>query len=321
MWMKGSMRQSDRPASTTRTRVDGSADSRFASTLPAEPPPTMMKSYPPSAMSADASSPPARSAARLEARGSGRPEVPPGIDRPLPVVGVVELHADRGAPPCHRRESVEHAHADPGRAVHPESRPALHRSLSVTQRLAPEVTRDLVEECACAHRMSVDSRLDRGDGHAPTTLPTPPFLVRAALAERSGHADRPSLVMDRDGASAIPDLRFGVLPLRRGVPGTSADLFDHRLLRAADLEQFEPRSPRERELGVERERAAEQAEHLIVDGPLLVAPRVSPTDIGPHQAEGSIDQVPGVGRVSPPRRDLDRDPRVGQGPLQPRIVA
>src|SRR5680860_22772 len=46
MWMKTSHFQSVRPASSTSTRWSGSALSRFASAQPAEPPPTMMKSYP-----------------------------------------------------------------------------------------------------------------------------------------------------------------------------------------------------------------------------------------------------------------------------------
>ncbi len=41
MWMNGSIRKSDRPASSTRTDVPGSALSRLASAHPAEPPPTM----------------------------------------------------------------------------------------------------------------------------------------------------------------------------------------------------------------------------------------------------------------------------------------
>ncbi len=41
MWMKTSHSESLRPASTMSTRVDGSSDSRFASTQPAEPPPTI----------------------------------------------------------------------------------------------------------------------------------------------------------------------------------------------------------------------------------------------------------------------------------------
>src|SRR5260370_20772914 len=45
MWMYGSQMWSGRPASSTSTRVSGSADSRFASALRAEPPPTMTKSY------------------------------------------------------------------------------------------------------------------------------------------------------------------------------------------------------------------------------------------------------------------------------------
>src|SRR4051794_12395716 len=45
MWMKTSHRLSIRPASRTSTRVDASALSRFASALPAEPPPTMTKSW------------------------------------------------------------------------------------------------------------------------------------------------------------------------------------------------------------------------------------------------------------------------------------
>src|SRR3954470_15855779 len=45
MWTKTSNRKSGRPASRTRTRTDGSADSRLARTQPADPPPTMTKSY------------------------------------------------------------------------------------------------------------------------------------------------------------------------------------------------------------------------------------------------------------------------------------
>src|SRR5271165_5552790 len=48
--MKTSHRQSGRPASSTSTRFAGSALSRLASALPAEPPPTMTKSYRTSAM-------------------------------------------------------------------------------------------------------------------------------------------------------------------------------------------------------------------------------------------------------------------------------
>ena len=42
MWMNGSQMKSGRPASSTSTRVVASAESRAASALPAEPPPTMM---------------------------------------------------------------------------------------------------------------------------------------------------------------------------------------------------------------------------------------------------------------------------------------
>src|SRR5215207_9233508 len=45
MWMKTSHSESLRPASRTRTRFAGSSDSRLPSALPAEPPPTMTKSY------------------------------------------------------------------------------------------------------------------------------------------------------------------------------------------------------------------------------------------------------------------------------------
>src|SRR5512135_209768 len=44
MWTKTSNRQSGRPASRTRTRVPGSSVRRLASTLPADPPPTMTTS-------------------------------------------------------------------------------------------------------------------------------------------------------------------------------------------------------------------------------------------------------------------------------------
>src|SRR5947199_3340146 len=45
MWMNGSTFQSLRPASSTSTRFEGSADRRLASAQPADPPPTMTKSY------------------------------------------------------------------------------------------------------------------------------------------------------------------------------------------------------------------------------------------------------------------------------------
>ena len=44
MWMNTSHDQSGRPASSTSTLLPGSAESRLASTLPAEPPPTITKS-------------------------------------------------------------------------------------------------------------------------------------------------------------------------------------------------------------------------------------------------------------------------------------
>jgi hypothetical protein len=44
MWMKTSHLESGRPASSTSTRVEESALSRFASAQPAEPPPTITKS-------------------------------------------------------------------------------------------------------------------------------------------------------------------------------------------------------------------------------------------------------------------------------------
>src|SRR6188472_616876 len=53
----------------TRTRVPGSTDNRLASALPAEPPPTMMKSYLGGAMARDASSVEARN---VERRRVGR---------------------------------------------------------------------------------------------------------------------------------------------------------------------------------------------------------------------------------------------------------
>ncbi len=42
MWMKTSAFQSGRPASSTSTLFDGSAERRFASAQPALPPPMMM---------------------------------------------------------------------------------------------------------------------------------------------------------------------------------------------------------------------------------------------------------------------------------------
>ena len=44
MWMTTSTFQSRRPASNTRTRLEGSALRRLAIAQPAEPPPTITKS-------------------------------------------------------------------------------------------------------------------------------------------------------------------------------------------------------------------------------------------------------------------------------------
>src|SRR5262245_48495250 len=48
MWMNGSTLKSERPASSTRTDVPGSALRRLARAQPALPPPTITKSYVPS---------------------------------------------------------------------------------------------------------------------------------------------------------------------------------------------------------------------------------------------------------------------------------
>src|ERR1035437_360931 len=45
MWMRTSHSESLRPAARTRTLLAGSAESRFANAQPAEPPPTMTKSF------------------------------------------------------------------------------------------------------------------------------------------------------------------------------------------------------------------------------------------------------------------------------------
>src|ERR1035437_6342213 len=45
MWMRTSHSESLRPASRTRTLLAGSAESRVANAQPAEPPPTMTKSF------------------------------------------------------------------------------------------------------------------------------------------------------------------------------------------------------------------------------------------------------------------------------------
>src|SRR5687768_18149631 len=54
MWMKTSHDQSGRPASRRSTRFDGSSDSRAASAHPADPPPTITKSYRRSVMASPA---------------------------------------------------------------------------------------------------------------------------------------------------------------------------------------------------------------------------------------------------------------------------
>src|SRR6187401_625021 len=66
----------------TRTRVPGSTDNRLASALPAEPPPTMMKSYLGGAMARDASSVQARN---VERRRVGRGPAAVSLPSPGPL--------------------------------------------------------------------------------------------------------------------------------------------------------------------------------------------------------------------------------------------
>src|SRR5882672_8478802 len=130
MWMKTSKDQSVRPASRTSTRFAGSAERRAASTQPAEPPPTMMKSYCRSViwsgMLTVAPDPTSTGVTRQDAAAwdsgdRGRSESPPHVDRPLPVRRIVELDPDRRASARYGREPIEHARPDAGAAVHPES--------------------------------------------------------------------------------------------------------------------------------------------------------------------------------------------------------
>ena len=46
-----------------------------------------------------------------------------------------------------------------------------------------------------------------------------------------------------------------------------------------------------------------------------------PSDLQPHQDQRAVEQAASVGRVGPPRRDLERDPRVGDRRLEPRCIA
>src|SRR5580693_4385641 len=94
---------SERPASSTSTRLLGLALSRFASALPAEPPPTMTKSYcavpigrllPPPGLAGRPASP--RSQPRLDVQYQPRWPVPSGI---LRNVRLLESHRTP-APEC-----------------------------------------------------------------------------------------------------------------------------------------------------------------------------------------------------------------------------
>ena len=43
----------------------------------------------------------------------------------------------------------------------------------------------------------------------------------------------------------------------------------------------------------------------------------APADVEPHQAQRPVQQVARVGRVGPPRGDVDRDAGIGDGRLEP----
>jgi hypothetical protein len=103
--------------------------------------------------------------------------------------------------------------------------------------------------------------------------------------------------------------------------GLRLDLAGHRVVRAAQAGQLQPVAPRIGERRVERERPGEQPDDLLVDSSLGVRRGRPPADLGPHQAERPVQQVPGVDRVGPPGRDVDREPRVVDGRLEPRVVA
>jgi hypothetical protein len=133
----------------------------------------------------------------------------------------------------------------------------------------------------------------------PDSPPVHSSAVRSSENEPGTSSSQPSWRIVT-GAEAIREVGREL--------GLQFDLAGHRVVRAAEARQLEPVPPRIGERGVERERPTEQPQHLVVHAPLGVGRRRPPADLGPHQAERPVQEVPRVDRVGPPRRHVDREP-------------
>ena len=119
------------------------------------------------------------------------------------------------------------------------------------------------------------------------------------------------------GAAPVADLGSGAGLAHR--PGD--DLAAHRIGDVAQPDDLRPGMPRIAERGIERIGPRQEAMDLVEHEALRLEGRRPPADVEPHEAERPVEQRLRVDRVGPPGRDVDRDAGVGDGSLEPGVVA
>ncbi len=115
----------------------------------------------------------------------------------------------------------------------------------MVDRIGAEVAADVVDERLRAHRPTVRRGLDGRERDAPSEAAAPPLLGRPSLGIRPGDLERPAFVADRHRGATVADL----LGLAAVALDAGHDLARHRVVDAAQLDQFGPRPPRVGEHG------------------------------------------------------------------------
>ena len=87
------------------------------------------------------------------------------------------------------------------------------------------------------------------------------------------------------------------------------------------FDDLRPGTPWIAQRGIERIRPRQQAMDLVEHQALGLEGRRPPADVEPHEAERPVEQRLRVDRVGPPGRDVDRDASVGDGSLEPGVIA
>ena len=183
--------------------------------------------------------------------------------------------------------------------------------------IGPEVAAEQVHERLGAHGALIRRGLDGGERDAASRAAAPPLVGPAPLGIRAGDLETPALVTDGDGRAPVAD-RWSVGAVTLG-PGD--DLPGHRIVDAAHLDDLGPGAPRVGEVRVHRVGAGQDPVDLVEQRTFLLDGRSAPADIEPHQGERPVQEASTIRCVGPPRRDVRRDTRVGDGGFEPAVIA